>query len=186
MIEKAPMKKTEKGFTPAGDGWFVIHASEAPWFRSSAFGAVCSLQGETQFPQIGVNIRVIDPGQPACLYHREAAQEDFLVLSGECRVLIEEQEVLLKAGHFVHCPAGTNHVFVGAGEGPCAILMIGYRPPKPELCYPVSPLAAKYGASVDEETPDPRVAYGKFAGREGNVDPLWPPADEPQALRKPG
>ena len=24
-----------------------------------------------------------------------------------------------------HCPAGVEHVFVGAGEGPCAVLMIG-------------------------------------------------------------
>ena len=177
MVAKAPMKKTEKGFTPSGDGWFVIHASEAPWHRSRELGAICSLQGETRFSDFGVNIRVIEPGQPACLYHRENAQEDFLVLSGECRVLIEEQEIPLKAGHFVHRPAGTNHVFVGAGDGPSAILMIGHRPPKHELCYPVSELAAKYRASAEEETPDPRVAYGKFSEWEGNADPLWPPAE---------
>lgn len=174
MPDKAPMKKTERGVTPAGDGWFVMHASEAPWYRGDKFGSVCSLQGETRFPHVGVNIRVLDPGQPACLYHCEEAQEDFLVLAGECLALIEEQEIPLKAGHFVHCPAGTRHVFVGAGQGPCAILMIGYRPPEERLLYPVSKLAGKYGASAEEETPDPRVAYGKFARREGNADPRWP------------
>ena len=57
----------------------------------------------------------------------ESAQEDFLVLSGECLLLIEGEERPLKAWDFVHCPAGTEHVFVGAGTGPCVILMVGSR-----------------------------------------------------------
>ena len=42
-----------------------------------------------------------------------------------------------------HCPEGTEHVFVGAGDGPCAILMVGARK-EPDLAhYPVSEAAAR-------------------------------------------
>ena len=49
---------------------------------------------------------------------------------------------------------GTEHIFVGAGDGPCVILMAGTRTPDEQLHYPVSELAARYGASADEETTD--------------------------------
>ncbi|MFQ5748491.1 MAG: cupin domain-containing protein [Planctomycetota bacterium] len=173
MSSKAELKKEGKGWNPVTPGWFVLHAAEAPWVRSRRFGRICNFEGGSRFPQIGVNLHVIDPGQPACLYHREDAQEDFFVLSGECRVLIEEEEIPLQGGHFVHCPPGTNHVFVGAGEGPCTILMIGYRPPELSLCYPASPLAAKHGASADSETPDPREAYDEWPVFGEPVEPEW-------------
>ena len=89
------------------------------------------------------------------------AQEDFYVLEGECILVVEGQERHLRAGHFVHCPAETNHVFVGAGDGPCVVLMMGYRPETEELCYPVSEVAGKYGATVEKETPNQAEPYGK-------------------------
>jgi hypothetical protein len=67
----------------------------------------------------------------------------------------------LKAWDFVHCPANTKHVFVGAGDSPCAILMIGARPPEVDILYPASEVAAKHGASVESETPLPAEAYAK-------------------------
>jgi len=173
MGNKTEGKKKNGEGIPVTQGWFVLHAAEAPWIRSRRFGRICNFEGDSRFPQVGVNLHVIDPGQPACLYHREEAQEDFLVISGECLVLIEEQELPLQAGHFVHCPPGTNHVFVGAGKGPCAILMIGYRPPETRLCYPVSPLAAKHKASVAAVTPDPREAYDEWPVFGEPVEPEW-------------
>ena len=96
------------------------------------------------------------------MYHAENGQEDFLVLYGECLVLIEEEERPLKQWDFVHCPPWTRHVFVGAGDGPCAILMVGRRPEQEELLYPVSELARKYDAGVEEETTTGREAYSSF------------------------
>src|SRR6185312_15725279 len=58
---------------------------------------------------------ILAPGQPSCMYHGEDEQEDFLILAGECLLLVEGQERRLKAWDFVHCPAWTEHVFVGAG-----------------------------------------------------------------------
>ena len=82
---------------------------------------------------IGINIQVLQPGEPNCMYHGETGQEDFLVLSGECLLLIEGEERPLKQWDFVHSPPWTEHVFVGAGDGPCVILMVGARPENEEL-----------------------------------------------------
>ena len=172
MMDEARLEETEHGKVAVSEGWFVLNASEAEWLGTDRFGKGCRFEGKTRFPEIGINIRVMEPGQPACLYHRENAQENFFVLSGECLLIVEGEERRLRAGDFVHCPAGTNHVFVGAGDGPCAVLMVGYRPKQEELCYPVSEVAARYGASAEKETPDPRVAYGDL--KRMPISAVWP------------
>ena len=96
------------------------------------------------------------------MYHREADQENMLVLSGECILLIEGEEIPLKTWDFVHCPPQTSHVFVGAGEGPCAILMVGGRT-REGVTYPVADVALKHGAGVKVETNDPPVAYADYS-----------------------
>ena len=95
------------------------------------------------------------------MYHREDAQEDFLVLAGECLLLVEGTERRLSAWDFVHCPAWTEHVFVGAGDGPCAILMIGTRLVD-DVVYPLDELARQHGAGVERETSSPEEAYAPF------------------------
>ena len=61
------------------------------------------------------------------LYHWEADQEDFLVVSGDALLLVEGEERPLRAWDFVHCPPGTKHTLVGAGDGPCVIVSVGAR-----------------------------------------------------------
>ena len=113
------------------------------------------------------------PGEPNCLYHSESQQEAFLVLSGEGKLLVEGEERPIRQWDFVHCPAGTEHVFVGAGDGPCAILMIGARTPDEQLLYPVSELAARYGASAEEETRYGNEAYARFEQPRHEKPPYW-------------
>jgi uncharacterized cupin superfamily protein len=125
------------------------------------------------FSELGIRLHVLPPGQPNGLYHSENKQEDFLVLSGECLLLVEGEERRLRAWDFVHTPAGTEHIFVGAGDGPCAILMVGARSGEEwKVRYPVSEFASRHGASVDEETSDPDQAYaGRFEeSRRGRPD----------------
>jgi hypothetical protein len=62
----------------------------------------------------------------------------------------------------VHCPPWTDHVFVGAGSGPCAILAVGSRTSR-NVVYPTSELAQRHGASAAAETTDPEVAYAHNA-----------------------
>jgi uncharacterized cupin superfamily protein len=101
-------------------------------------------------------------GQPNCLYHRESFQEAILVLDGECLLLVEGEERPLRAWDFVHLPPGTEHVVVGAGEGPCVLLMVGARGEDEKLFYPVSEAAARHGASAKEGTDSGDVAYARF------------------------
>jgi uncharacterized cupin superfamily protein len=161
MVPEAPLRKTEAGLVPEGDGWFVLNAREALW-REGDFGAYTRFEGDERFPQVGINIGVLEPGQPSCMYHREDNQEDFLVLQGECLLLIEGEERHLRAWDFVHCPAWTEHVFVGAGDGPCAILAVGARASE-DIVYPRADVAVRHGAGVDEETLDWKAAYARFA-----------------------
>ena len=157
MVPEAPLERTEAGLAPVGEGWFVLNAREASWLDGD-FGAYTRFEGAARFPEIGLNIGVLAPGQPACMYHGEDVQENFLVLSGECLLLIEGEERPLKAWDFVHCPAWTEHVFVGAGDEPCAILAVGGRGGD-AVIYPASELAQRHGAGVQQTTSEPDEAY---------------------------
>jgi uncharacterized cupin superfamily protein len=146
--------------------WFVVNVRDTPWATHDKFGASCRFEREYgDFEQLGINIRVLEPGQPNCLYHRENLQEDFLVLSGECLLLVDGEERPLKAWDFVHMPPNVDHVFVGAGDGPCAILMTGARSEEEELFYPVADVAQRHAASAEQDTPSPEEAYAPFGER---------------------
>jgi uncharacterized cupin superfamily protein len=157
VTREAPLEPADSGKVPSGEGWFVVNAGEARWLDGD-FGAYTRFEGDARFPTMGINIGVLQPGQPGCYYHRENEQEDFLVLSGECLLLIEGQERRLRAWDFVHCPPWTEHVFVGAGDGPCAILAVGTRLTD-DVVYPESELAQRHRAGVNRETRDPGAAY---------------------------
>ena len=86
------------------------------------------------------------------------------MLSGECTLIVEEEERPLRQWDYFHCPANTRHVIVGTGDRPCAILMIGARPEVETLRYPVSEVAAKYGASAVKATDEPDEAYADWPG----------------------
>jgi len=172
---EATLVETEHGTTVVSEGWFVLNLAEAVAHRNEHSGAYVSLEGDEQpWPDIGVNVHVLEPGQQACRYHEESAQEDFLVLHGECLLVVEEQERPLRQWDVFHCPGGTRHVLVGAGEGPCAILMIGARPADNAIHYPVSEAAARHGASVSRATDDPREAYVEWPGPWEPTRLPWP------------
>ena len=139
--------------------WFVLNARDARWVWNE-MGGYCNFEeGDTRFEQVGVNLNVLHPGVPMAMYHEEPGQEDFLVLSGECLLVVEGEERLLRQWDFFHCAPWTRHTFVGAGDGPCALLSIGARHPDEDIVYAVDDVAARHRACVTEETDDPTVAY---------------------------
>jgi uncharacterized cupin superfamily protein len=148
--------------------WFVVNARDVPWRQREGLGRWADLEGDRNFDQLGFQLVVVQPGEPVCMYHGESEQEDFLVVSGECVLVIEGEERQLKAWDFVHCPPWTEHNFIGAGDGPCVIVMVGARRPDGDegIIYPVNDVAARYGASVEAETPEPAEAYAPYARRE--------------------
>jgi uncharacterized cupin superfamily protein len=143
---------------PEQPGWYVVNARDAAWVEG-AFGVYTRFEGEERFPQFGINLSVLAPGQPLCMYHAEDEQEDFLVLAGDCLLLVEGEERPLRAWDFVHCPAWTEHVFVGAGERGCLILAVGSRTEGAGVVYPASELAQRHGAGVARETRSSQEAY---------------------------
>ena len=172
MIPEARLDETDAGLVPAGEGWFVVGSRDARWIRREGRGHNLPFTGwteeeaETWFRQLGVAIARLEPGEPIGMYHWEADQEDFLVLSGEALLLVEGQERPLRQWDFVHCPAGTRHMIVGAGAGACLVLAVGAREHIGENCnggaYVVDEVALRHRAGVEEETSDASVAYAAF------------------------
>ena len=174
MVPEAPLEDTGAGLVPAGEGWFVLNALDYRWGEIAGRRKGLAFEGERYhlFSQVGIRLRILEPGAPMSRYHWETDEEDFLVLDGEALLIVEGQERPLRQWDFVHCPPGAQHLLVGAGERSCVILCVGSRTrhtvltPEGTLegapdwgAYTVDDTAAKYGASVEEETTDAGIAY---------------------------
>ena len=176
MVPEAPLERTEHGLLPTQDGWFVLNAREAQWRVCEGMGKWPRLEGARPiFEHLGVGLTVLEPGEPMTRYHWETDQEDFLVLAGDALAIVEGEERPLRRWDLLHCPAGTNHAIVGAGDGPCVIFAVGSREnhtrrtPAGEIegtddwgAYTVDEAALRHGAGVAEETTDGDVAYAAF------------------------
>jgi uncharacterized cupin superfamily protein len=175
-MNEAKLDETPYGRNPAEEGWFVLNLGDALAVRNEEKGgAIFPLEPQGgPFADFGVNVHVVWPGEPSALYHSESGREAFLVLSGECTLIVEEQERPLRQWDYFHCPAETLHVMVGAGDGPCAILMLGLRPEVETIRYPVSEVAARHGASAAKDTGDPDEAYADWPGDYRPVRLRWP------------
>jgi uncharacterized cupin superfamily protein len=174
MVPESTVEQTEHGLAPVGAGWYVLNMRDAEWRYADGRGAVCVVSDDfegwrRESDQLGVNAFVLMPGEPMSMYHWEADQEDFLVVSGEAILIVEGEERQLRAWDFVHCPPQTNHVLVGAGEGPCLVIAVGAREHSEEpnsIGFPADEAAKRHGASVDEDTKDPEAVYGPLPPRE--------------------
>jgi uncharacterized cupin superfamily protein len=170
VVPEAPLEETEHGLVPTGEGWFVLNARQTIWRYGEGRSAVCWFEGElVDFPQLGINVSVLEPGVPMAMYHWEADQENFIVLAGEALLIAEGEERPLRAWDFVHCPPDTMHTIVGAGDGPCVVLAVGARAHQdgPDWGgYTVDEAALRRGAGVEQETTVPEEAYARFTKRD--------------------
>jgi uncharacterized cupin superfamily protein len=178
MTEARLVPADDGGLMPDGDdGWFVLNARDARWLDGD-LGKYTGFEGESfRFAQLGINLNVMEPGEAMTMYHRENAQEDFLVLSGECIAIVEGEERPLRPWDLLHCPAGVAHAIVGAGDGPSVVLAVGARTGDEDdgLVYPADPVAQRHGAGVTEETSVPAEAYKPFAFRKCGYEDGWLP-----------
>ena len=173
VVPESALESTEYGLVPTGKGWFVLNAREAPWYERDGRGFYCEFEGfeehEPDFSQLGINLTVLRPGEPMAMYHWEADQEDFLILAGEALLIVEGEERPLRQWDLVHCPPGTQHTIVGAGESACVVLAVGARDRSTGSDwggYTVDEAAWRHHAGVEEETTDPKQAYARFAGSD--------------------
>ncbi len=165
MVPEAPLEETDAGLVPAAEGWFILNAKEAHWRHREGRGKSLPFEGPMDFPQLGIVLFVLGPGEPIGIYHWEANQEDFLVLAGEGLLIVEGEERPLRQWDFVHCPPGTKHIILGAGDVPCVVLAVGAREHQAGVewgGYAVDEVALRHGAGVEEETSDAEKAYDRF------------------------
>jgi uncharacterized cupin superfamily protein len=172
VAAEAELVATENGLVPKGEGWFVLNAGAAQWWERPGRGVLCEFEGAgfagaLDFHQLGINLSRLEPGEPMSMYHWERDQEDFLVLAGEALLLVEGEERQLRPWDFVHCPPGTSHTIVGAGDGACLVLAVGARDRSTGDgwgAYTVDEVAIRHGAGVERETTEPPEAYARFGG----------------------
>jgi uncharacterized cupin superfamily protein len=173
-MHEAAIEQRSTGRLPADDGWFILILAEIGWETVPGGGTWCAFESpHARSPTLGIGVHVLEPGEAPGYYHAESGQEGFLVLSGECIAVVEGEERRMGAWDYLHCPPGTAHITVGAGDAPCAILMVGIRSPERSIRYPVDPAAARHGKSVREETGSPEVAYAERAPIVETPSP-WP------------
>jgi quercetin dioxygenase-like cupin family protein len=154
-MREAQIETTPQGRLPAGGGWFILNLSEMAWETIPGFGVWRGFDApdaDPAAPGIGVHVHVLQPGEANGFYHAEAAQEGFLVLSGECVAVVEGRERRMRQWDYLHSPPGTAHITVGAGEGPCVMLMFGSPDPDRKVEWIANETAAKYGVSVARTT----------------------------------
>lgn len=170
--------QTEAGIKPAGAGWFILNLADIAWetVEGGGGGTWCGFEAaNARSPVLGIGVHILWPGDSSGFYHAESNQEGFLVLSGECIVIVEGEERPLRQWDYFHCPPDTAHMTVGAGDGPCALLMVGTRSADATIRYLPHPVAAKHGVAVEQETDSPREAYA--------IRPPIVPAPSPWPLK---
>jgi uncharacterized cupin superfamily protein len=155
--------------------WFVRNISEMKWSERPQRGFLTEFVADDD--QVAVNLFVLGPGESMSMYHWEADQEGFLVLSGEALLIVEDEEHPLRQWDYFHCPVPVPHTIIGAGSGPSAILALGAREHQRGSDwggYPYSDVAMKYDASTEGETTDPDVAYARFPdGQDAEFREDW-------------
>jgi uncharacterized cupin superfamily protein len=159
-MHEAKIERTESGLRPADDGWFILNLQDIAWDTVEGGGTWCAFEAAGGAPNaIGVGVHVLPPGESSGFYHRESDQEGFFVLAGECTLIVEGEERAMRQWDYFHCPPGTVHMTVGAGEQGCALFMLGGRSDDHTIEYPADPVAARHGVSVERTTTSAREAY---------------------------
>ena len=161
-MSEANLRETRFGLAPDGEGWFVVNARRVRWRDFGPLGAACDFEGKRPFRQLGISLNRLLPGQPMTVYHRELHQEGFLVIAGECLLVVEGKERPLRAWEFFHCAGGTAHAIVGAGDGPSLVLAFGARGGRKGIEYLPDATALAHGAAVQRETTKHAEAYARF------------------------
>ena len=170
MTDEARLEDVGTGLAPVTPGWFVVNAGDAAWVRNAGLASRCVFESnraccsqrpdleEQRFDEVGITLSALEPGKPSGLYHAESAQEDFLVLAGECLLVIEDQERRLRA--WDPClPGGDQPRLRRRGRRPVRDPDDRRAPPGPDDRVPRSERALQHGAGVETATDSPAKAY---------------------------
>lgn len=95
----------------------------------------------------GVNLTRLAPGAQSALKHRHSRQDEFVfILEGEPTLLLDNDEIELRAGMCAGFPAqGAAHCLVNRTDRDVVYLEIGDRSAGDDANYPDDDLAAAFG-----------------------------------------
>ena len=163
-MREAKARMSKNGLVVDDEGWFVVNARESRWKDEGPLGSYCTFEGKRRLPHFGINISVLEPGEQMGMYHREKGQETFLVLAGECTLIVEGNERRLVAWDFFYCAPETEHIIVASDQQSAIVLAVGARGRGVGggLVYTTCKAAARHGASVARETTESAIAYAKI------------------------
>jgi quercetin dioxygenase-like cupin family protein len=154
------MLETQDGLAPQSPGWYVVNARKLRWVGQAGMWRGPWFEAEdAPWTSLAFNVTVLDPGEPSGRYHGESNQEDFLVVSGECLLVVEGEERRLQQWDFFHCPPWTEHVLVGAGSGPAVVIAVSTRAPDQRVRYVANEVAGRYGGAPPRDTESAAEAY---------------------------
>lgn len=91
--------------------------------------------GLTQF---GVNLVTLEPGALSSLRHWHLHEDEFaMVTAGECVLVQDAGETLMRAGDCAAFPAGNpdGHHFINRGDVPAQFLVVGTKAPREVATY---------------------------------------------------
>lgn len=91
--------------------------------------------GLTQF---GVNLVTLAPGALSSLRHWHLHEDEFvMVLTGECMMITDAGEEVMRPGDCAAFPAGVadGHHFVNRGTAPAQFLVVGTKAPREVATY---------------------------------------------------
>jgi Cupin domain len=167
-VAEASVRMSKNGLVTDGEGWFVVNARESRWRDEGPLGSYCTFEGKRAIPAFRDQYQRPRAGRDDGDVPPRDRQEAFLILAGECTLIVEGRGRQLVAWDFFYCPPGTGHSIVAAGRQAAVVLAVGARGRGVGggVVYPVCKAAARYGASVARETTSSAAAYAKARARQ--------------------
>jgi hypothetical protein len=175
-VNEASSEETPYGRYITSDGWFVLNIADALAVRNDEKGgATYPLEPrESPFRDVGIRVPSSRRANRTRSTTPKACRKGFSCSRASARSSWRRTNGRCGSGTTSTVQPVRASVIVGAGDGPCSILMLGARPDV-EVRYPVSEVAAKYDASAVKDTDDADEAYADWPGEYVPVRLSWPP-----------
>ncbi|WP_207102749.1 cupin domain-containing protein [Paracoccus shandongensis] len=120
------MKKLDLNTVPVKTGSIY----PAPYAAMMAGRSSLRLGQAAGLTQFGVNLVTLEPGALSSLRHWHRAEDEFvMVTEGECVMVTDDGEEIMRPGDCVGFPANTpdGHHFINRSNAPACFLVIGSK-----------------------------------------------------------
>lgn len=110
----------------------IRHLKDLPWVdvtyagTQAKFGQVKDLENTFGMRRFGIDVQRLRPGDQNSPYHTHDEEDElFLVLEGNCKLLLDGTHYDLQQGDCVYTKPGQAHCFYNDGLEDCLLLVSG-------------------------------------------------------------